>query len=410
LNGLNDWNDFNRWLPILQSGDMPLRLGLAGLGTAGRSVPLAGGKVSGYEFLAGADNRKEAREHYRLQYGIEVFESVEEMCRSDAVNVIYVATPNLFHAEHALAAIENGKHVMVEKPMALTLEDCDRMIEAAEKKRVKLMVAHTRSFNPPIRKMREIVTSGRLGQVTQIHTQRYSPWLLRPREPTEINTELGGGVCYRQAPHQVDIARLLGGGLVRSVRAHAGRWSPENATEGNYSALLEFDHGATATLIYDGYGYFDDGELIGEDALGGDGRLGPGQRLRKARAEGRLNKESSRSGLAFEIERGAGQSGENSRQPFFGLTIVSCEGGAIRQSAAGVFVYDEHGRSEIPCPKWEGPLKVELEDFYTAVTEDRPVPHDGRWGKATLEVCLAILRSSRERREISMAHQVPSPY
>src|SRR5881394_794243 len=58
--------------------------------------------------------------------------------------------PHPFHAEHAITALERGKHVMVEKPMALTLEDCDRMIAAAEKSRVKLMVAHTRSFNPPV--------------------------------------------------------------------------------------------------------------------------------------------------------------------------------------------------------------------------------------------------------------------
>ena len=109
-----------------------------------------------------------------------------------------------------------------------------------------------------------------------MHTIRYSPWLLRPREPGEIISELGGGVCYRQAPHQVDIARLLGGGLVHSVRAHAGRWSMENSTEGNYSALLQFDGGVTATLIYDGYGCFDDRELIEGDVLSGDNNLGPG--------------------------------------------------------------------------------------------------------------------------------------
>jgi len=254
------------------------------------------------------------------------------------------------------------------------------------------------------------VSSGKLGRVTQVHTLRYSPWLLRPREPVEINTELGGGVCYRQAPHRVDIARLLVGGRVRSVRAHAGRWSAENATEGNYSALLEFDGGATATLIYDGYGYFDDRELIEGDVFGGEQQLGPGQRLRKARADGKLNKDTSRSGVAFEIERGDGDVGKMPRQPFFGLTLVSCERGAVRQSADGVFVYDEHGRTEVPCQSWDGPLKVELEDFHKAVTENRPVPHDGKWGKATLEVCLAILRSSREGREQTVLHQVPSPY
>jgi phthalate 4,5-cis-dihydrodiol dehydrogenase len=387
-----------------------IRIGLVGLGTAGRSLPQAVAKTTGFSFVAAADLRQEAREQYGAEFGIQTSDSVAAMCELNDIDAVYVATPNPFHAEHAIVALEHGKHVMVEKPMALTLEDCDRMIAAAEKNRLKLMVAHTRSLNPPIRKMREIISSGRLGRVTQVHTLRYSPWLLRPREPGEINTELGGGVCYRQAPHQVDIARLLGGGMVRSVRAQAGRWSPENATEGNYSALLEFDGGVTATLIYDGYGYFDDRELIDGDVLSGDKQLGPGQRLRKARAEGRLNKDTSRSGVAFEIERGDSDVDKKPRQPFFGLTLVSCERGALRQSADGVFIYDERGRTEVPCPEWSGPLKVELEDFYKSVTEDRPVLHDGKWGKATLEVCLAILHSNQNQREQPVVHQVPSPY
>jgi phthalate 4,5-cis-dihydrodiol dehydrogenase len=219
---------------------MHIRIGLVGLGTAGRSLPLAVAKTTGFSFVAGADLRHEAREQYRAEFGIQTFDSVFAMCELKALDVVYVATPNPYHAQHAITALEHGKHVMVEKPMALTLEDCDRMIATAEKNRVKLMIAHTRSFNPPIRQMREIISSGSLGRVTQVHTIRYSPWLLRPREPGEIITELGGGVCYRQAPHQVDIARLLGGGLVHSMRAHAGRWSRENSTEGNYSALLQF--------------------------------------------------------------------------------------------------------------------------------------------------------------------------
>src|SRR6476619_4148702 len=240
-----------------------IRIGLVGLGTGGRSLPQAVAKVTGFSFVAAAE------------FGIQTFDSIAVMCEREKLDAVYVATPNPYHAEHAITALEHGKHVMVEKPMALTLEDCDKMIAVAEKNRVKLMVAHTRSFNPPIRQMREIISSGSLGRVTQVHTIRYSPWLLRPREPGEIITELGGGVCYRQAPHQVDIARLLGGGLVRSVRAHAGRWSTENSTEGNYSALLQFDGGVTATLIYDGYGYFDDRELIEGDVLSGDKQLGP---------------------------------------------------------------------------------------------------------------------------------------
>jgi phthalate 4,5-cis-dihydrodiol dehydrogenase len=258
--------------------------------------------------------------------------------------------------------------------------------------------------------MREIIVSGRLGSVTQVHTLHYSPWLLRPREPMEIDTALGGGVCYRQAPHQVDIARLLGGGLVQRVRAHAGRWSAENPTEGNYSALLQFDRGVTATLIYDGYGYFDDRELIEGDVFGGERNSSPGQRLRQARAAGKLDKNTSRSGVAFDIERGDGDARKRPHQPFFGITLVSCERGALRQSSEGVFLYDEQGRAEIPCQRWDGPLKVELDEFQRSITQDQLMPHDGKWGKATLEVCLAILQSSRDGSEQRLCHQVASPY
>jgi phthalate 4,5-cis-dihydrodiol dehydrogenase len=384
-----------------------LRLGLAGLGTAGRSVVQAIDKVLGYVFAAGADTRKEALEQYRGKHGISVFDSVADMCRSKDVDVVYVATPNPLHAEHAIIAAENGKHVIVEKPMALTLDECDRVIAAAEDNHVKVMVAHTRSLNPPIRKMREIVSSGRLGRVIQINTWRYAPWLLRPRLPAELDTRLGGGVCYRQAPHQVDIIRLLGGGLVKSVRAVAGRWDPKNAAEGNYTAFLEFEDKTAATMVYNGYGYFDDAELTDAPNTNGN-KIGAGQKLRKAAQEGLLTKEDSRSGLAFQIE-GRNEDGD-SRQPFFGLTLVSCERGDLRQSRDGIFIYDESGVGEVPCPEWRGPLAVELEEFHKAVAGDKPVAHDGRWGKATLEVCLAILQSSQESREIHLFHQVPSPY
>jgi len=389
---------------------MSIKIGLVGLGTGGRSLPLAVGKTTGFEFVAGADLRAEGRAQYAKEFGIKTFDSVEALCDMKELDAVYVATPNPFHAAHAIAALQAGKHVMVEKPMALTLEDCDRMIAAAEQSHVKLMVAHTRSWNAPIRKMREIISGGRLGRVTQVHTIRYSPWLLRPREPMEIDTSLGGGVCYRQAPHQVDIARLLGGGLVESVRAHAGRWSAENDTEGNYSALLQFAGGVTATLIYDGYGYFDDRELIEGDVFGGNRQSGPGQRLRQARAAGQLDKNVSRSGVAFDIERGDGDANRRPRQPFFGITLVSCERGALRQSSEGVFIYDEQGRTEVSCDRWDGPLKVELDEFRRSLTEHRPMPHDGKWGKATLEVCLAMLQSSRDGREQRLVHQVASPY
>src|SRR5207248_6347589 len=79
----------------------------------------------------------------------------------------------------------------------------------------------------------------------------------------ELALELGGGVVFRQGPHQIDIVRLLGGGLVRSVRAQTGQLMPERSAPGNFMAFLEFEDGTPATVIYNGYGYFDTSEFMG---------------------------------------------------------------------------------------------------------------------------------------------------
>ena len=93
-------------------------------------------------------------------------------------------------------------------------------------------------------------------------------------------------------------------------------------------------------------------------------------------------------------------------QPFFGLNLVSCERGDIRQSPDGLYVYTEEGREEIPCPPFMD-RAGELRRLYDAIIKGQAEMADGRWGKATLEVILAILESSRQCREITLAHQVP---
>lgn len=89
-------------------------------------MPDAVAKTTGFRFVVGLDLRREAGEQYQAEFGIQTFDSVAAMCESKELNAVYVAIPNHFHAEHAITALERGKHVMVEKPRALTLEDCDR--------------------------------------------------------------------------------------------------------------------------------------------------------------------------------------------------------------------------------------------------------------------------------------------
>src|SRR5438105_864069 len=133
--------------------------------------------------------------------------------------------------------------------------------------------------------MRELVRGGELGPLQMMHTWYYNDWLYRPRLPEELDTALGGGVTFRQGAHQFDILRLLGGGLVRSVRAATGVWDPSRPTEGSHTAFLDFENGVVATAVYNGYDHFHTSELTyGIGAAGGP--HGPAGAAPRALGEG----------------------------------------------------------------------------------------------------------------------------
>ena len=119
-------------------------------------------------------------------------------------------------------------------------------------------------------------------------------------------------------------------------------------------------------------------------------------------------KEGMRFGGKREGEFSHVWSGER-KQPFFGFTLVSCQRGDIRQTPDGLFIYGEKEKREITLPAGRRGREAEVEELYAAVVHGRPVFHDGRWGAATLEVCLAMIESAKERKEIFLSHQVPSP-
>ena len=238
-----------------------LRLGVAGLGRAFTLMLPTLAAHPRIELVAAADPRPEARERFAAEYGAHVHDSVAALCADDAVEAVYVATPHQHHAEHVIAAARERKHVLVEKPMALSLEEAGAMIDAASAANVHLVVGHSHSFDAPIQRARDLIAAGTLGRVRMITAMHFTDFLYRPRRPEELDTALGGGVVFSQAAHQVDIARLLAGGLAKSVRAATGAWDAARATEGAYSALLAFEGGAFATLSYSGYGHLDADEF-----------------------------------------------------------------------------------------------------------------------------------------------------
>jgi len=402
-----------------------LRLGFAGLGEAATLVLPEISRLPYISVTAAADLRPEARDRFRQEFEGDAFESVDAMCASSNVDAVYVATPHQFHAEHSIVALEHDKHVIVEKPMALSIADAERINETADQRGLKLMCGHTKSFDPPIRRMRQIIASGDLGRVCMINTWNYNDFMVRPYPDAEMT--VSQGVVLNQGPHQVDVVRLLGGGLVRSVRARTGAWDPTRPP-GAYVCYLEFEDGAVATLVFTGYGYFDTAELtwwLGEASYPGrnqDARRafnkirGPDQEriLQQVKNQTRYGGPGARGsdhGGGTGADYGWGEHRSMShtvgRQRFYGLTVVTCERGEMRQSQDGILIYGDEDRREEPVGDALFGRQAEITELYEAVVHDKPMFHDGRWGEATLEVCLGILASAADRREIMMSHQTP---
>jgi len=389
-----------------------LRVGAVGLGKAFTLMLPALAADPRIELVAAADPRTEARERFAADFGARGYPSVEALCADPAVEVVYVATPHQNHVEHVALAAASGKHVLVEKPMAITLAECERMIEATERAGVVLVVGHSHSFDRPILRTREIVDSGAVGAVRMINAQYYTDFLYRPRRPEELDTARGGGVVFSQGAHQIDIVRLLAGGRAGSVHAFTGAWDASRPTEGAYAALLKFEDGVFASLLYSGYAHFDGDEFCGgigelgrEKAAGWYGSARRGLRHAANAGEEAALKQGRNYGGA-EYPQSATAIAAGSWYEHFGVVLVSCERADLRSLSNGVMIYgDEETRFEA-LPQPAIPRVDVIDELYAAVVDGRAPLHDGRWSMATLEVCLGILQSAREGREIALRHQV----
>jgi phthalate 4,5-cis-dihydrodiol dehydrogenase len=381
-----------------------VRIGIAGLGAAGRAFLPAIAAHPGLVLDAIADPAPQVREQAGAEMKVATCASVAELVARASVDAVYIATPTELHPEHVALACAAGKHVLVEKPMAVTLEQAEAMIAAAERAGVQLLVGHSHSYDLPIKSMRELIAGGSLGRVRMVNTWCYTDWIYRPRRPEELDTSQGGGVTFRQGAHQFDILRLLCGGMVTGVRARTFDWDPGRAAIGAHVAYLEFADGAAATAVYNGYGNFSSMDLcfdIGEWGF----PQPPGSRPRPlapgATPEEELRAKQARAKTAIP--------GSAPCQPFFGMTLVSCERGDIRQSPHGLFVYTREGCTEITLPANRSPRDLVVAEWHDAITGAAPALHDGRWGLANLEICAAAIASSAGAPAIPLKHQVALP-
>ena len=378
----------------------PLRLGVAGLGRAFSVMLPTFTRHPAVRLVAAADTRAEARKRFADEFSAKAYDTVAALCADPAVDAVYVATPHQFHREHATQAARAGKHLLIEKPMALTIENCTAITEAARRAGVHVVVGHSHSFDAPVRHLRKLVESGAFGQVRMISALNYTDYLYRPRRPEELDTSKGGGAVFNQAAHQVDVVRLIAGAPVRSVRALTGSWDAKRPTEGAYATLLTFANGAFASLAYSGYGHFDSDEFegwigeMGQAKTPYPGRAGP--RFKTPDDETAYKNSRNYGGADFR------PTGDAAAHQHFGTLLVSCDRADLRPVPNGVMIY-EGGSARLDAIPSPGVPRAEvIDELYDAVVHGKAPLHDSAWGMATVEVLLAMLQSARDGRDVGL--------
>lgn len=386
-----------------------INLGVIGLG---RGLMLALPALVAHpaiRLVAAADPRASARDRFAAEFGARAYADWAELLTDPAVDAVYIAAPQQFHAAQAIAAAQAGKHVLVEKPMALTLDDCRAMARAAALAGTVLVTGPSHSFDAPVRHAAARIASGALGAPRLITALNYTDFLFRPRRPEELDPAQGGGVVLSQAAHQIDIVRLLAGSPLTSVRAVTGDWDAARPSEGAYAALLSFANGCAATLTYSGYARFDSDTL-----LGGTGEFGqPKDPAAHALSRRRIVALSPADEIAAKQARTYGADGAAlSPAPVaneqFGLVLVSCERADLRLMPDGVWTYDDAGAQFTPLPPPPAAQYGAVEAFAAACLTGALPPQAGGWGIDTVKACLALSQSGRERREIAIAPEAGS--
>jgi phthalate 4,5-cis-dihydrodiol dehydrogenase len=382
-----------------------IRLGIAGLGRAfSLMLPtfLADSRV---QLVAACDPRDTARAQFEADFDAPAFDDIDALARRPDIDAIYIASPHQFHAAHTRIAAAHGKHVLVEKPMALSLAECDDMIDACRRANVHLIVGHCHSFDTPYLRTRELIGSGAFGDVKMIHALNYTDYLYRPRRPEELKTEEGGGAVFSQAAHQVDIVRMLAGSRATRIRAAVGNWDAARPTEGAYTATLWFENGAFATLSYNGYAHFDSDEWIGWIGEMGQTRSPDEYGAARRKLSGVASREEEASLKAAgtyggKIYAPASKEPDERRHQHFGPLIISCERGDLRPMPDGIVVYGNERRERIELDAPRVPRAEVIDELIGAMRGGIAPLHDGEWARGTLEICLAMLRSSAEARDV----------
>lgn len=229
--------------------DRPIRLALVGCGRISRNHFDAIAKVDGLELVAVCDSVAERAHAAAEQQRVPAFTNLDEMLAQVACDAVVIATPSGLHPQHGITVARAGKHVIAEKPMAITLHAADALVQACDDAGVRLFVVKQNRLNPPIQLLRRAIDKGRFGKLFLANcTVRWTrPQDYYDQAPWRGTWEFDGGAFMNQASHYVDLVQWLVG-PVESVMAKTATLARRIEAEDTGAAILRFRNGALGVL------------------------------------------------------------------------------------------------------------------------------------------------------------------
>jgi len=229
-----------------------LRWGLIGAGDiAARRIAPALRDLDNCEFVSVSRSRSDLAEEFAKQFSARKwFADWREQVTDSEIDAVYVATPVYLHAPQTIAAAEAGKHVLCEKPMALSIRECDNMIAACHANNVTLGLAYYRRFYPAVTRTKEIIASGEIGKVSvaQINAfEFFDPTLDHPRRWLLEKEKSGGGPMMDFGCHRIEVLLNLFGSIGQ-VEGLTSNSAFNREIEDTAAALLRFESGCCATV------------------------------------------------------------------------------------------------------------------------------------------------------------------
>lgn len=204
------------------------------------------------------------------EYNAKAFYTIEEMLKEQDIDIVSICSPNGLHAHHSILSLEAGKHVLCEKPMAISVYDCGEMIKTAEKANKRLFVIKQNRYNPPVNAVKNLIDEGKLGKINSVQLSCF--WNRNDEyyhNSWKGTNELDGGTLYTQFSHFVDLLYYLVGD-VKEAKAFGANFCHKGIIEFEDTGvvILKFHNDAIGTINYtvNSYG----GNMEGSLTLFGD--------------------------------------------------------------------------------------------------------------------------------------------